>query len=277
MIALRGDRAPVVAFVVLTFAISWCAWGAVAVSGSGYLEGINLALFLTGGFGPAIAAVLMRFAIHRRPAPPIVGAIRRPAWVWMPLALLLGAGPYLLGSIVGSPFGEGPSASVAAEIIAGYGGLATALLVILIAGPISEEPGWRGFAHPRIRRSSGRLQTALILGLIWAAWHLPLFFIDGTSQSATGIGTWGFAAYLVSCPLQTYLLGHVYERGGVIAAITLHFALNISAVLLQVSQAVETTVVLVVLIGMGTTLEWRARRTSAEKAAPTSASKARER
>ncbi|WP_309620359.1 CPBP family intramembrane glutamic endopeptidase [Salinibacterium sp.] len=259
MIALRGDRAPVVAFLILTFAISWSAWGTVAVSDAGYLDGINLVLFLLGGFGPAIAAVLMRFVIHRLPAPPIVGAIRRPVWVWMPLALLLGAGPYLLGSAIGVPFGEGPSASVAAETISGFGGLVPLLLLLIVAGPISEEPGWRGFAYPRIRSLSGRLQSMLILGLIWAAWHVPLFLIGGTFQNGLGLWSLGFAAFVASCVLQTYLLGHIYERGGVAAAVALHFALNASNVWLQVSQTVETIVSLITLLSLVIVIEWRAR------------------
>lgn len=260
MNTLRDERTPVVVFMILTFAISWSAWGVVVASRAGYASGINLALFLLGGFGPAIAALLMRLVFGRRPAPPVVGAVRRPVVFWMPLALLLGAGPSLVAALVGSAFGEGPIASVTAQIIAGYGGLVPAILVLMVAGPLSEEPGWRGFAYPRIRRRFSRLQTATLLGLIWAAWHLPLFFIGGTSQNETGLWTVGFVFFIVSCLPQTYLLGHVYERGGVAAAVALHFALNASAVLLQVSQPVENLIALTVTAGLVVFAERRLRR-----------------
>jgi uncharacterized protein len=255
-------RGPLVAFVALTFAVSWGAWGAVVVRGGGYLDGPNLVLFLVGGFGPAIAALLMRLVVDRRTPPPIPGTARRPGWVWAPTAVTLGAGPLLIGVLAGLPFGEGPIASVTAAAIADAGGLAAALALLLIAGPLSEEPGWRGYAHPRIRHGSTRLATAMVLAPIWVGWHLPLFLIAGTSQNSTGLWTLGFACFVLSCFPQTYLLGHAYEQGGVAAAVLLHFALNATSVLLQVSQPVENTVALVVVVGAAVLVENRERRNS---------------
>ncbi len=47
------------------------------------------------------------------------------------------------------------------------------VLVFLIAGP-GEEFGWRGFALPRLERGLTPLRAALVVGLMWWAWHLPL-------------------------------------------------------------------------------------------------------
>lgn len=54
--------------------------------------------------------------------------------------------------------------------------------------------------------------------------------------------------------------GHAYEQGGVTAAVLLHFALNATSVLLQVSQPVENTVALVVVVGVAVLVETRERR-----------------
>ncbi|MEK8171770.1 CPBP family intramembrane glutamic endopeptidase [Streptomyces sp. M19] len=54
---------------------------------------------------------------------------------------------------------------------------------MVVSGPLSEEPGWRGTAYPRMRASMNRFQVGLVLGVIWAVWHLPLFFIDGTPRT----------------------------------------------------------------------------------------------
>jgi uncharacterized protein len=255
-------RAPVVAFFVLTLTVSWGAWGAVVVRGGGYLDGLNLVLFLVGGFGPAIAALLMRLVVDRRALPHISGTARRPWWTWAPIALVLGAGPLAVGALAGLPFGEGPIASVTAGSIAGAGGLVAALVLLAIAGPLSEEPGWRGYAHPRIRCRSSRFRTAMVIAPIWVAWHLPLFLIDGTSQNSTGLRTLGFGYFVISCFPQTYLLGHAFEQGGVAAAVLLHFALNTTSVLLQVSQPVENTVALVVVTGAAILVEKHERRRS---------------
>jgi membrane protease YdiL (CAAX protease family) len=41
-----------------------------------------------------------------------------------------------------------------------------------------EEIGWTGFAFPRMQTRLGTLQAGVLLGLLWSAWHLPLFFLS---------------------------------------------------------------------------------------------------
>ena len=57
------------------------------------------------------------------------------------------------------------------------------VLVLLIGGPLGEEPGWRGYAVPILQRRFGPVTGALVLGLVWAVWHLPLRLIPGTPQA----------------------------------------------------------------------------------------------
>ena len=49
--------------------------------------------------------------------------------------------------------------------------------MVLLGGPLFEEPGWTGFAQPRLQRLRGPLIGGLILGSLWALWHLPGFLI----------------------------------------------------------------------------------------------------
>ena len=46
----------------------------------------------------------------------------------------------------------------------------------ILGGPLGEEPGWRGFALPRLQPLHGPLVGSIILGILWALWHLPLFW-----------------------------------------------------------------------------------------------------
>jgi membrane protease YdiL (CAAX protease family) len=66
------------------------------------------------------------------------------------------------------------------------------LLPLLILGPLSEEFGWRGYALDRLQTRWNALTSSLILGVIWSLWHLPLFYIVGTSQYLYDISFLGF-------------------------------------------------------------------------------------
>ncbi|MBR7678280.1 CPBP family intramembrane metalloprotease, partial [Streptomyces daliensis] len=68
--------------------------------------------------------------------------------------------------------------------------------------------------HPRLRASMGRFLTSLLVGVVWAGWHLPLFFIDGTVQQKLGLDTLGGLLFAVSTVPMALLTGYAYERAG---------------------------------------------------------------
>jgi membrane protease YdiL (CAAX protease family) len=88
------------------------------------------------------------------------------------------------------------------------------LLVALVvdAGPLGEELGWRGYALPRLL--SGRLSAlaaALVLGVVWGVWHLPAFFVAGTVQHDNQLGIfWLILGTTLSSVIMTWL----YRRTG---------------------------------------------------------------
>ena len=79
--------------------------------------------------------------------------------------------------------------------------------LVIDAGPIGEELGWRGYALPRLLRLfRSPLTVAIVLGLIWGAWHLPAFLISGTTQHDTGMGiVWLILGTTLSSVIMTYL------------------------------------------------------------------------
>ena len=57
--------------------------------------------------------------------------------------------------------------------------LVIGFLVQLIAGPLGEEPAYRGFALPYMQKEYGVIRAGLITGIVWGMWHLPLWLISG--------------------------------------------------------------------------------------------------
>jgi len=55
-------------------------------------------------------------------------------------------------------------------------------IILTILAGIGEEFGWRGFLLPRLQTRYNALVSSLIVGVAWAIWHIPMFFIEGTSQ-----------------------------------------------------------------------------------------------
>ena len=91
----------------------------------------------------------------------------------------------------------------------------------LIGGPLGEEPGWRGFALPRLQSRYGPTRASLLLGPIWAAWHLPLFLVHGWTTAPF----WIFALILTALSvIMTF--GFNLSGGNVIVAILMHDAFN---------------------------------------------------
>jgi membrane protease YdiL (CAAX protease family) len=110
--------------------------------------------------------------------------------------------------------------------------LAIGLAAGLMTG-LCEELGWTGFVIPRLRLRYGILTTGLIVGLLWGAWHFPLF--SGGDVS----GALPFALFLpvqlfTFLPAYRVLMVWVYNRtGSLLVAMLMHVSLTASTLILQ--------------------------------------------
>ena len=96
-------------------------------------------------------------------------------------------------------------------------------LVLLIGGPLGEEFGWCGYALPSLQAGHDWRVASLGLGLVWGVWHLPLFFIAGTSQAHVPLGL-----FLLSVVAMSVSFAWLVNRcaGSVVVALLLHTAIN---------------------------------------------------
>ena len=96
-----------------------------------------------------------------------------------------------------------------------------------------EELGWRGYALPKLLQRHGALIASVILGLVWAFWHLPKFLVVGGTHEGFG---WFLLDVLAKAVLFTWLYQHT--RGSLLLAILFHASINTSAVFLPIMTAV---------------------------------------
>ncbi len=154
-------------------------------------------------------------------------------WVWYLAAAILLLAPLAVGLVV-FLIGASPGSSVSLTVgnvfyLIGYG---------LLAGPISEEGGWRGLMLPKLESKYNALISGLILGPIWFAWHIPFYFIEGSNQweslqNGVGPAVFSISIYFVLVMVVTQILTFLYNnsKGSLIITILAHFSFNFSSVL----------------------------------------------
>ena len=99
-------------------------------------------------------------------------------------------------------------------------------LVLIFGGPLFEEGGWRGFALPRLQRLHGPFVGTLILGILWACWHLPLFWITVWGTPPTILN---MVLYIPSVIFMTIVYTWVFNntKGSLLVAILLHTSFDV--------------------------------------------------
>jgi membrane protease YdiL (CAAX protease family) len=109
--------------------------------------------------------------------------------------------------------------------------------VLTAVGQAGEEIGWRGYALPRLAARLGLARASLILGLIWACWHLPLFFVPGVSQTGQS-----FPVYLLMVPALSVAIAWLYghTNGSLLLAMLMHSAINHTAKLVPTADRAAT-------------------------------------
>jgi uncharacterized protein len=179
-------------YFVLAFLLSWLAWPLVALNpeSSPLLP-----------FGPLIAAAVVAA---------LTGGLRalfgqlgrwRAAPGWYLAAVLVPVGGTALAAVITLAAGGSPAAGATlpdwTQVAAAFG--STVLLIGLF-----EEVGWRGYALPRLQQRVNGLSAAVLLGVIWAAWHLPELVSDPTGQRPV-------AQFVIMVVAQSVFLSRLYN------------------------------------------------------------------
>lgn len=214
-------------FFLLAYAFSWVAFVPLALQGQGVISGIPAWTHLLGAYGPLLAAVGITAVAQGCIGLTVLWrrvTLWRIGWRCWGVILLSPLIPFIvLALISGMATGDYISLTQFGRVaeLPGVSGL-TGWFIWLLTFGLGEEVGWRGFALPRLQRHYSARTASLILGLLWAGWHIPAFFYNYEPSLLAVI------AFTVSILSGTALLTWLYNSssGSVLATIVWHGTYN---------------------------------------------------
>jgi membrane protease YdiL (CAAX protease family) len=223
-----NKRSPTAGFFVLTYLVSWTFFAVagyvlnrVRSSAGAPLSGV---LFLVGAVMPSLVALALT-ARHegRKGVRDLLAGIGKwrvdARWYLFALTYMVTA-KLVAAFLTRLALGEWPP----------FGQLPWYLMIVAIAfsTPVQagEEIGWRGYALPRLTYRLGLARSSIALGIIWACWHLPFFFIPGSDNYGQS-----FPLYLMAVTAISVAMAWVYWRtnGSLLLTMLMHAAINNTA------------------------------------------------
>ena len=200
-------------------------------------------------FAAAAASTLAAYVISsvyhpKQGVAQLMSGLKRvsPRNVWLWVAVFLPFAWQFLGTLIDFGLGGTELLSISANL----------LLVSLLAypstfffgGPLNEEPGWRGFATPRMEHRFTPLITGLVIGVIWTIWHFPLHMTAFYGDSIEGF----LLRFLFNVPLGILFTWYYNRSGGnLFGCILLHSSVNVSSGIFGANSAQLAIGVMIVL------------------------------
>jgi len=189
-------------FFLITFIWSWVLWTPlvltnfkIMLTSDKLLSFLTIPIIILGAFGP-LAGALFALREDQGVKGSSVKYLRsfldlRLGWKAYVFPLVILGGSTFIAWFLPELFGEKrlPMLLPSIWVFIPY------LLIMIFLGGGQEEFGWRGYALPLLEKQFGIWYANIILGVIWACWHLPLWFITGSNQIYMSFG--GFVLLLV--------------------------------------------------------------------------------
>jgi membrane protease YdiL (CAAX protease family) len=215
---------PSIHFIIIAYAFSWLVWLPGLLASLGLIPSVPWSpLSATGICGPMVAAVL---CLHQEGGWPIVkdwlraGFTQRFDFRWWLFILFV---PFIVPSVSLFLYRLTGAKITDLTILQQPWMILPIILLMVTIGGGQEEYGWRDYLLPRLDGRWQPWQTDLLMVVVHTFWHLPLFFINDTSQSLYPF--WLFLAFGLGF---TPLINRVFRRtgGSILAVVILHGMVN---------------------------------------------------
>jgi membrane protease YdiL (CAAX protease family) len=192
-------------FVASTLAFSWGLWALLLFEL--VPSSLTTPLIMLGGFGPLVGALVTLRLTGRSVRVWLRSSLRfRIPRRWYALALAVPPLLIVAGSVV---YVTVSGASFALDELAPLWLFPLALVLTFFLGGGQEELGWRGFAQPALQDGVSALSASLLVGVVWFVWHVPLFYVPGSSQVGLPM-----VPYAVAVVATAVVLGWLYNASG---------------------------------------------------------------
>ncbi|HKW88858.1 MAG TPA: type II CAAX endopeptidase family protein [Candidatus Acidoferrales bacterium] len=222
-----GSLRSLIKFFTLTFALTWaCFIAVIAIMRQTAPAGLPLSvlrelLLYLGIFAPALVA--LGVTAQERGAADVRALLRR--------AIQWEAGARWYVFAVAYMAAVKLSVAILHRLLAGswppFGHELPGVIIVAIAisTPVQagEEIGWRGFALPRMASRMGFAGASVVLGLLWAAWHLPIFFMPGADKYGQSFPVWALGVTALSVAIAWL---YVHTNGSLLLTMLMHSAIN---------------------------------------------------
>jgi membrane protease YdiL (CAAX protease family) len=224
--AATGWSVTMIVYFPVTFVMSWAAWigaGVIAPDASGPHGIIRTVLIYVGTFAPALVALTMTAIETGRAG---VGTLIRrlfqadmaPRWYAFAIGYMFSV-KLTMAAVHRLVWGNWPPFSHEPIVLL----FAASIFSTVLLGQAGEELGWRGYALPRLAARLGYARSSLIIGTVWALWHLPLFYITGTDKTGQAFPIRGLSVVALSVAI-TWL--YARTGGSLLLTMLMHAATN---------------------------------------------------
>ena len=216
------------------------------------LDDPRLIILTLAAWGPIIAAFVVTALIEGKPG---VRALWRRFWnrnlslKWLLVTLLILPAIQLAANLI-TRLMDGQAHPVFFSYNPAWAILPMFMIAFIFNG-VFEEFGWRGFVLPRFQARWNALASSLILGVIWAAWHLGQWFVPGSNLYQRNFWLWGLGTVLLSI-LMTWIFNNT--EGSVLAVSLFHGMVNTGTFWFQLDwlyYGIELLVVILIVIIFG--------------------------
>ena len=194
-------------FLAWTFGWTWGLWGAGILLKSLWPDNpLTNVMFLIGSFGPMAASLIVLKKKSLKDMASFLFSGRKGAWLYL---LIYGGALTLTAALAASGrLADGALANLPLSII-----------IVALTGGGNEEPGWRGFLQPALETRFSFPLATLIVGAVWAIWHVPLWFFDRGESS--------FPLFFVSCLIFAVWFAGLYKKTqSLLVCILFHALIN---------------------------------------------------